>query len=459
MQVEVKALLDGPLSYKRVLTALESQYITQTLQENHFLDTPGRELFQQGSILRVRLFVANSDAATLQGYSSAAANPATHYGSARLMIKEHSHVEDGSQVSWTAEERIPVDVALAILATPRNIYQLLSQAASSATTTTDVILSRLEREYPREHLEALEHVGSFTTLRSVYRFLQCTEQKDLKIHVDKTTYPFGERFEVEVPDIEVPVHDVVSDVSTFLTSVGATFEFAEESKFQRFVHGTQAARAASHMVQEVKVVLGGEQDLLQVYSALENQGLLSEQRHENFFFDGFDNELASRGAFFRLRRVHDNQFFAVLKEHQDVDEGSQVNWTQEVELSPDVAHLLLSDPSAFLRDCVETHAIANSIVNKFGIRRLRSIGGFSTYRRTYAWPGSNSQPNGKLNIRVDDSNFSRGTKHYEVEVTNVEVPVTDVLQELLSVLQSIGVRCHVAKESKLDSFLRSGLVM
>lgn len=460
MQVEVKALLDGPVSYKRVMTALESQYVSQTLQENYFLDTPSRELFQQGSILRVRLFVANADAIS-QVYGSVTSvrhstSAASHYASARLMVKEHAHVEDGSQVSWTAEEPIPVEVALEILATPRRIYQLLSQAAVSPATP-DAILSRLEREYPREHLEGLENVGSFTTLRSVFQFPQCTEQKGLKMHVDKTLYPFGERFEVEVSGIEVPVHDVVNDVSQFLNTAGAVFEFAEESKFQRFVHGVQAARATSHMVQEVKVVLAGADDLVRVYNALENQGLLSEQRQENFFYDGFDDELAARGAFFRLRRVHDHQFFAVLKEHQDVDEGSQVNWTQEVELSPDVAHLLMADPSAFVRDFVDTHAIANALVTKFGVRRLRSIGGFATYRRTYAWPGSQSQPNGNLKIRVDESNFSHGTKHYEVEVTDIEVPVTDVLQELMSVLQSLGVQCKVAKESKLDCFLRSGL--
>lgn len=448
MQVEVKALLDGPLSYKRVLTASEDHFSSRVLQENHFLDTSARELYAQGTILRVRLTVNHSATSHAVEAQHASTEP-REYTSAKLMLKEHTHVEDGSQVSWTAEEDIPVHTALAILGAPRTIYaQLNSQQ------TPNRILSRLEKEYPRAHLEALEYVGCFTTLRSAYRFPQCREQANLVMHVDKSVYPFGERFEVEVPNIAVPVQDVAADVATFLASAGAVFEFAEESKFQRFAHGMEASKAKSHMVQEVKVVLAAEEDFNKVVDNLE-QNFLSQQQQDNYFYDGFDNELAAQGAFFRLRHVNHHTFYTVLKEHQDVDSGSQVNWTQESELSADVAHRLMQNPSSFL-ELAESNTTAHALRQRFQMERLRSIGSFSTIRRVYGWPTAQSQPRG-LQLRVDQTTYPAGM-HYEIEVTNISVPVLDVLSELQAVLSSLGVRYAAATESKLDRFLNGGCI-
>jgi hypothetical protein len=150
--------------------------------------------------------------------------------------------------------------------------------------------------------------------------------------------------------------------------------------------------------------------------------------------------------------VNRSQYFLALKEHQDVDSGSQVAWTQETEIAHDVAHALIHDPTGFL-SLREHDAIAKTLSEKFGICRLRSIGGFSTIRRTFAWTTSQSQPQGGLQIRVDVTSFPFG-EHYEIEVTNVQVPVSDVLAELEGVLTSLGVRFSEGKESKLDCFLR-----
>lgn len=439
MQVEVKALLDGPASYQKVMTTLESQFIRQDLQENHFLDTVAREFYAQGTILRVRLIALQAGGG--DNHSS------VQYTSAKLMMKAHTHVEDGSQVSWTAEELIPVATARAILATPRQIYNLLA-AANIASQT---ILPRLEKDVPREHLNTLEYVGCFSTLRTACTFPSDT-QPGLIMHVDKTMYPFGDRFEVEVPNITVPVHDIASEVSAFLGRIGVPFEFAEESKFQRFAHGMQATKSSSHMVQDVKVVLSSLEDVQRVCSNLE-ASILSQKQQENHFYDGFDDELGRHGTFFRLRHeLEGNKFSAVLKEHQDVDSGSQVNWTQELELSPDVAHGILHDPTGFL-SLASTNTLASALKDKFKVTRLRSIGGFSTNRRVFAWPNASCQPQGGLELRVDVTAFPFG-EHYEVEVTKIAVPVSDVLAELECVLRSLGVSFRVATESKLDCFLR-----
>jgi adenylate cyclase class IV len=437
MQVEVKALIDSQESYNTALSVLQEQFIRQDLQENHFLDTAGREFFAQGTILRIRLIA----------FPHANQQDALQYSSAKLMLKAHTHVEDGSQISWTAEEAIPVDTARAILTTPRQLYSLLH----AANILSETILPRLEREVSKEHLNALEYVGSFSTLRTVCHF-KSEAQPGLLMHIDKTIYPFGDRFEVEVPNITVPVHDVAAEVAAFLASNGVSYEFAEESKFQRFVHGMQATKSSSHMVQDVKVVLDNLEGVQRVSENLE-PFLLSEKQQDNTFYDGFDDELAARGAFFRLRHeLNGNRFAAVLKEHQDVDSGSQVNWTQELELSPDVAHTILHDPTGFL-SLAASNTLAQSLKEKFGMTRLRSIGSFSTVRRVYAWENATSQPAGGLQLRVDTTTFPFG-EHYEVEVTNISVPVCDVLAELEGVLRSLGVSFRVATESKLDCFLR-----
>ncbi|CUF74426.1 adenylate cyclase, putative [Bodo saltans] len=410
MQVEVKALIGSQETYNTTLSLLQGQFIRQDLQENHFLDTAGREFFAQGTILRIRLIAVPQSPTNSSQQEAIGHGSLLQYSSAKLMMKAHTHVEDGSQISWTAEEAIPVDTARAILTTPRQLYALLQ----AANIVSETILPRLEREVPREHLDALEYVGSFSTLRTVCHF-KSEAQPGLVMHIDKTTYPFGERFEVEVPNITVPVHDVAEEVAAFLTANGIPFEFAEESKFQRFVHGVQATKSSSHMVQDVKVVLDSVEGVQRVSANLESF-LLSEKQQDNTFYDGFDDELAARGAFFRLRHeVHGNRFAAVLKEHQDVDSGSQVNWTQELELSPDVAHAILHDPTGFLAQA-GSNALAQSLKEKFGVTRLRSIGSFSTVRRVYAWENATSQPSGGLQLRVDTTTFPFG-EHYEVEVT------------------------------------------
>lgn len=181
----------------------------------------------------------------------------------------------------------------------------------------------------------------------------------LVIRIDKTLYPFGERYEIEVPRVDDSgcgglLESVMEELTHFLTSLQIKYQFGSEGKYQRFIRGIRSLDAVPEMVQEVKLRLtningynevkrnleqlmadggGGRGPLsaTQQYrqergesasqkrriatTDLDTSGTQSQpvceaildytsstERQENYFFDGPHGELAGQSCFLRLRR-------------------------------------------------------------------------------------------------------------------------------------------------------------
>lgn len=278
-----------------------------------------------------------------------------------------------------------------------------------------------------------------------------------------------------------------------------------------------AANMQCHLVQGVKVVLNGKSDLELLLRHLSDEDFVGAEAQQNYFFDGFDNELAKLHAYLRLRctvmkDVGDStreSFTLVLKEHQEVREGSQMEWSREMPLHDlNVVREILknhdwlcaaSPPtgtaycSTFLPGAQQQRpypespswAVVDQIAERLRelqISKLRRIGHFVTDRRRYIWSDAQCQRHHAshtftdhdtrhtspvffegvthhekaLEFHVDISQFPAETsQHYEVEVVNVAVPVADVIAELTEKLTRMGVHHQVATQSKLDYFLFS----
>ena len=178
-----------------------------------------------------------------------------------------------------------------------------------------------------------------------------------------------------------------------------------------------------------------------------------------------------------LQHPKNAKCFAVLKRFRgSVDEGAMTTWSQEEELpSFLVEHIHQGKGDALMR-YVPSH-LGHTLAWEFGVRQLIPLGSFDTERRVYLWGGSERQQAGGLKLHLDLTTYpfpsqapsvneeivnltpaatSPTTVRFEIEVSNVVVPVSDVIQELVGTLKSLGVSYRLCEKSKFDIF-REGL--
>jgi adenylate cyclase class IV len=433
MHVDVKILLASKHDADIVRRNLQSALLQTELQDNHFFDTPNRALITQGSLLRVR-----HSTVTLANSSDAATSE-----SAIVALKEHAHVESGSQVVWAGQDAISPEAARCLLHRPE---QLLD---SSLLPRVAPLLAQLQLPLP------LLYIGSFQNIRAEFQWPGCRSQPGLTIRLDETTFPFKVQYELEVSGIYVPVHDVIDELTAVLEALQVSFSLGSESKFVTFVRGIREANSVSHMIQEVKIRLNSEDDMNKFAAVIAND-FVAEDTQENFFFDGANGELSGKMSFFRVRVKNDGQTtVGAVKEHQEVEGGTQVCWTQETPINPVDAAMLLTNP----RDVHQTtrflsqsqSPLAAVLREKFHVTALHFVGSFRTHRATYTWSSSASQPVGLI-LKLDKTRFPFGN-HFEIEVSQISVPVQDVLDELAGWLTRNGISFAVSMQSKLECFM------
>ena len=432
MLVDVKFTLPTKRDAEIVRSALEGGLLRTEIHENHFFDTAApHALIQQGSLLRLRQCrtrIAGQESAT---------------ETANVALKEHAHVDSGSQVVWAGQDSISPAASVELLHQPQNLYN------SSILPKVSTLLQQLNLSAP------LVYIGSFQNHRDEFSWPGCQSQPGLTIRLDQTSYPFGVKYELEISGINVPVQDVVDELSQVLQSLGAAFSLGTQSKFEHFTQGLLRANAQSHMVQEAKIRFQSEEDLNKLAALLAND-FISEDIQENFFYDGLGGELSKKGAFFRVRVKDGGQtVVGAVKEHQEVDDGAQLCWTQEVPIAAADATLLLAKPrdlhetTKFLQQSQST--IASSLRDKFCLTGLMFVGSFRTSRAVYSWSASTSQPVG-LVVKLDKTIFPFGA-HFEVEVSQISVPVQDVVEELSALLTANSIEFSVSTQSKLECFV------
>jgi adenylate cyclase class IV len=208
MVMEAKLALATEQDYRIVRNALSANLVSQETHDNWFLDGPERQLGKRSTMLRIRLDSKKSTCVAT--------------------IKEHTNVEGGSSLCWAQEETIPYAAGQLLKSEPNRFYELEDSN----------LVKTLQGTYK---ISQLKYVGGFSTLRELYSWPTCVSQPGLMIRLDHTTYPFGARFELEVPHIKVPVEDVVNELSTILTGLGAKFTMGKQTKFEQFHDGMAKA--------------------------------------------------------------------------------------------------------------------------------------------------------------------------------------------------------------------------
>lgn len=157
---------------------------------------------------------------------------------------------EGSSMFWSHEERLPMNVVSQLLAssdasasrwlltpTPHHVTPTPPTIGSGAASSFGGAKSIAEL-LRRRGVSALKKVSGFRTTRQAFRWKVVDDiQSGLTVRLDATEYPFGTRYELEVPGITVPLQDVVEEVCSALTNYGATYRLNASSKFEQLMEG------------------------------------------------------------------------------------------------------------------------------------------------------------------------------------------------------------------------------
>ncbi|EPY23215.1 hypothetical protein STCU_07816 [Strigomonas culicis] len=303
---------------------------------------------------------------------------------------------------------------------------------TSGSRPTDGARSRSVEEMCRE----LGRIGSYMTTRKMYHFIRLAEderarltpaelqvRESLRLQVDRTLFPFGEGYELEVPRIDLPLDDIMLELRAFLQSCGIRYYPGAEGKFAQYMRMKRNADAETHDVQDVKMRITNIYGYQEVRNNLERivaerrkasesgrlranadasfpadaaedtETYFTEELHENFFFDSPTGELRSRRCFLRLRHYEQSKRYTlVLKENQTVVDGQQENRSCKTELSEVSAQQLRDDPTHFLQTQWQHNAVTQALWSFFNLRALIQLPAhFRTYRITVPWWSAQSQ--------------------------------------------------------------------
>jgi hypothetical protein len=223
MQIEAKFGLASRADYDKLIAVLEAPLKAAgkkskvVFQRNNFFDGPGAPLAKINAICRLRL----------------EADEANGRDSATIALKERSEVQEGSNVRYVCSE------TLTFVTAKKNYQTFASLIPEDGKVET---MLRDHAGIQREQYATFTSLGGFDNERREYAWPGSESIQDggLTLHVDRTTYPFGEQYEVEVPGITVPVHDVLSELSQSFTGIGVAHSYSEKSKFEVFRDGMAA---------------------------------------------------------------------------------------------------------------------------------------------------------------------------------------------------------------------------
>eukprot|EP00009_Paramoeba_aestuarina_P005191 CAMPEP_0201522468 /NCGR_PEP_ID=MMETSP0161_2-20130828/17578_1 /ASSEMBLY_ACC=CAM_ASM_000251 /TAXON_ID=180227 /ORGANISM="Neoparamoeba aestuarina, Strain SoJaBio B1-5/56/2" /LENGTH=246 /DNA_ID=CAMNT_0047921317 /DNA_START=25 /DNA_END=765 /DNA_ORIENTATION=+ len=206
---------------------------------------------------------------------------------------------------------------------------------------------------------------------------------------------------------------------------------------------------------------------------------ISIENQENHFLDSPDEVLHANHCTLRIR-VNPGASMAqcTLKEDSETMHGTCVRWSTHAEIPMKLAERVLREPEDLMSlssnkvmnntataspdadaDLLLTsprgreNPITSTLRSKYGIETLKYAGGFKTVRRNFLHPGSEMQPQG-LVLKLDAVELPASQNYYELEVVGVTVPLSDVLNELCSFLEKVGVKYKPSEGSKYEVFVR-----
>jgi uncharacterized protein YjbK len=539
MQHSLKFVLNDSTSYARVAAAFPESTTNKKalmLHEDSFLDTEDRLLSSNNIMLRVRRLVATGSSTTTGGANNGGEKKQHPPVIAEVRAMQHSTVTDGCAQRWDTAASLDPRVAEKIFLLPGNepvvFGQLLDQllascgaflskiirstaAASSPPSSPGAGSSELQNRLSSQAAaesnftnKKFIKLGGYRTLRDVRPWTDCHAQPGLELRLDHTTYSFGERYEVEVADISVPVQDVVDELGERLDKLGARYSLGHETKWQVLMAAKDSAKVKNKMAVAAKVELQTAGDFATVRTSLgglppdsENDEPFGELQ-ENYFFDTADHALRRRNIVFRLRVLpQKNKAFVTIKENEPVTGGSAVSWLQEEAIPVEVVEATIKDPLAFFlhpssaAEKIQTMLMPSNDVNSLSQRSqsklqqsqksqdqqqedsenvnpppstpqkakpgacvpsqdnfppLVFVGYYRNRRESFVWPGCECQPG--LTINLDRTKYPFGER-FEVEVPGITVPVHDVVGELEQILTRLDVRFRPSTADKMQILL------
>ncbi|ORC92472.1 uncharacterized protein TM35_000032250 [Trypanosoma theileri] len=308
MQVDAKILLQDYSDYERLTKALHPQFLHKEHHTDYFFDFPTLLLARRDTLLRLRVPCDEekrilATTTTTAAVAAAAANntdgDATH--SASLTLKDHSKVECGEQMfGFLQDKHLPEEIVKEIVC-GGDIVKVLRQYCKDIQKDADTPIAKIIRELESiaEDMETplqLQQVGSYTTIRKVYKYISSSNGVDvvskcesdmkekelrqsMRIRIDETVFPFGKMYELEIPAVSVPLHDIMEEIGKYLQSLNLEYNMSLESKYMRFMKYTQGRTAYSEDTQELKLQImsieGYEEVITWLKSAAEAAGPIS----------------------------------------------------------------------------------------------------------------------------------------------------------------------------------------
>jgi adenylate cyclase class IV len=439
MQVEAKLTIADPTSFNALvggLTQALGQPIKVVRQRNLFLDGANGELAAINAVCRVR--------------TSCIGDQAPSSGQSSVVLKEHNEVEDGTSARFVVEADLPPGAAF------ESDLALIEKRVAE-TCVGDSIRGRFGDAI------SLRGVGTFDNTRSVFSWEIRPDVEPLKLNADRTTYPFGEGYEIEVPCSDaVMIDEVLEGLRRLISSAGIADDavaLGGSSKFQQYAAGMANMNAASssHMRVEAKLLLPGINAYERVLARLIASHIRTDTQR-NIFFDTAQGELSRAGAYLRLRATDNARYTITIKEHSDVVEGSGLSWVQEEDVPSDVAEALMNNSDLRPLMQLRSSTVASALAQRFNISSnasVKFIGGFDNRRSVFRWPQAASIQLG-LELRVDETTYagSGDATRYEVEVADIAVPVHDVIELLQASLAELGIETAQCDTTKFQEMLR-----
>ncbi|KEG12334.1 hypothetical protein DQ04_01791060 [Trypanosoma grayi] len=265
MQVDAKFLLEDVGDLERVTKALQGGFLYEERYKDYFFDFPSHLLAQRAAVLRLRV-------PTETGEMNA-------HNLSSLTLKDHSMVERGEQVFGVQQvKRLQQEMVEVVLRDGDDLLSVLKRLCRDAVQDPESPLASIITELETLAVSAevppqVQLVGSYTTHRKVYKydspssnagkavaaggsgFSAQPSPQVMHIRIDETEYPFGKKYELELPRISVPLHDVMIELQEYLRSLGVKYSLSLESKYARFMKYTRGLTQAREDVQGVKLRL------------------------------------------------------------------------------------------------------------------------------------------------------------------------------------------------------------
>ncbi|KAF9934250.1 hypothetical protein BGZ67_003976 [Mortierella alpina] len=202
MEIEIKLRLPSEQDTLRLEDALGGHPSSTENQDNVFFDGVHKELIKSKLVFRIRIIEKSGKEPI-----------------AVVALKGNAVLVDGIAHVEEEEEQIDIGTARRIIANPN----LISEEAKNHR-----LLQKIVDRVPCN--DGYSQMGRFRNVRNKYTW------KEYTVEVDRTTYPHGSCYEVEIESTD-PVK-AKEQMTHLLQEHGIAFGNSQKNKFENMIYGT-----------------------------------------------------------------------------------------------------------------------------------------------------------------------------------------------------------------------------